>query len=74
MKINIKRFFWLTLIVILALIFRALFELAFTFYSDKYSLTQFLNISFHVLLSGFAVLIFLGIVIWPLVVTPALSR
>jgi len=63
MKINIKRFFWLTLIIIMALIFRALFELAFEFYSDKYSLTQFLNILLHLFFTGIVILIFLGIVI-----------
>ena len=63
MKMNIKRMFWLVLIIGFAILFRMVFEYAFTFYSDKYSMTQFLNIFLHVLFTVFAILIFLGIVI-----------
>lgn len=63
MKINIKRVFWLTLIVFIALLIRALFEFGFQFYAIKYSFTQALDIFLHFLLTGFSILIFLGIVI-----------
>lgn len=63
MKVNIKRLFWVILIIIIALLFRTLFEYLFEYYSTMYSLTQFLNIFFHLLFWAFAVLIFLGIVI-----------
>ncbi len=63
MKLNVKRIFWLTLLIVLAISFRFLFEKAFLFYFNKYSLTQFLNIFLHFLFTGLAVLIFLGILI-----------
>ncbi len=63
MKVDVKRIFWLTLLIVIALLFRTLFELVFEFYSSKYSITQFLNIFLHFLLTALSVLIFLGIVI-----------
>ena len=40
MRTNIKRVLWMVLIVIIALLVRALFEYVYSFYSDKYVLTH----------------------------------
>ncbi len=63
MKVNIKRLIWVLILIGLAILFRYFFEFIFDIYSTKYSLTQFLNIVLHFILTGIAVLIFLGILI-----------
>lgn len=62
MRSNIKRILWIALIVIIALLFRAVFEYAYSFYSDKYILSQFIYLIFHFLIRVLAILIWIGIV------------
>jgi len=63
MNLNVKRLFWLTLVVALALTIRFTFEVIFDFYSTKYSFTQFINIFLRLLVTILVVFIWLGIVI-----------
>lgn len=63
MRSNIKRILWMVLIVIIALLIRALFEYVYSFYSDKYLLTQFFDILFRLFVRILAIFIWIGIVV-----------
>lgn len=63
MKSNVKLIAWLTLIILTALIVRAVFEIVFDIYAVKYSITQMATITLRSLATGIVVLIWLGIVI-----------
>ncbi len=63
MRSNIKRILWMILIVVIALLVRALFEYVYSFYSDKYVLSQFIDLLFHLFVRGIAILVWIGIVV-----------
>ena len=63
MRSNIKRILWIVLIVIIALLIRTLFEYVYSFYSDKYVLSQFIDLLFHLFVRGIAILVWIGIVV-----------
>jgi len=62
MRIDIKRLIWLTLIVVAALGFRAVFELIYDLVDTQYSFSQFLNLTLRSMVYAVVILIWIGIV------------
>ena len=63
MRFNVKRVMWLFVIIIFAVIARAIFEFVYDKYDDIYSFTQFLNLTLRALISGLVILLWISIVI-----------
>lgn len=63
MRFNVKRVSWLIVLIGLALIARAVFELLYESYDEIYSFTQFLSLFIRAIVFGIVILIWLGIVV-----------
>jgi len=63
MRDNIKRLLWLTLIILVSILVRMLFELFYDKYNEIYTFSQFLNITIRYIITGIVILIWIGIVV-----------